>query len=87
MSDISVSLSVSQREYVKSLHEGKFEEAGFQRKWAEQIEVLERQSAGGISSTAIRSAVQNGNWDAVERLCPPGVVQWIKSEGLYAESG
>jgi nicotinamide-nucleotide adenylyltransferase len=39
----------------------------------------------GISSTRVRKAANEKQWDEVGRLCTDGVTAWIREEGLYEE--
>jgi len=40
----------------------------------------------GISSTEIRKAVKEGDWEKLEKMVPfPGVVEIIKKEKLYTD--
>lgn len=81
-----------QRRYIQRLAQGALEEEGFRREWAAQISILEAQEdeegqglgeAVGVSSTAIRKAVQLGDWDTVNELCTPSVAEWIKKQNPY----
>lgn len=55
------------------------------RDWAARGNVRFINGVGEISSTQIRRAVQNGDWDLAERLCAPGIGEYIRKEGLYAK--
>jgi nicotinamide-nucleotide adenylyltransferase len=39
----------------------------------------------GISSTRVRKAAKDKQWDEVGRLCTEGVAAWLTEEGLYEE--
>jgi len=53
--------------------------------------VLSRVGSGGdgltllpdVSSTQVRSAIESGDWSAVERLLPRTVLAHVRSKGLY----
>jgi nicotinamide-nucleotide adenylyltransferase len=74
-----------QTSYRKGLIEGGLEKDGFTKRWAEQIDMVPPEEGVGISSTRIRKAAKEGDWDLVGRLCTEDVAAWIKSESLYAE--
>lgn len=78
--------SVEEQEaYVKRLGDGEWEGEGFERKWAERIEMVEGDEGVGVSSTRVRSAARDKEWDIVGELCTEGVVAWVREMGLYAE--
>lgn len=51
--------------------------------WARRGNVRFIDAVGEVSSTAIRRAVQNGDWELAERLCAPDVGEYVRKEGLY----
>ncbi|KIW05373.1 uncharacterized protein PV09_03889 [Verruconis gallopava] len=77
----------AQRAFIEKLAEGSLAGEGMQPAWAHQIGLLEGPAvneAVGISSSAIRKAVREHDWTSVERMCTPGVVEWIKDQKLYS---
>ncbi|KAJ9607511.1 hypothetical protein H2200_007589 [Cladophialophora chaetospira] len=76
-----------QRQYLQEIKDGSLEDEGMKKEWADQVqlEVDESGEAQGVSSTKIRNAVKEGNWDEVTELVGPRVGQWIKDRGLYRE--
>jgi nicotinamide-nucleotide adenylyltransferase len=74
-----------QAAYLQSLKDGKLEKEGFERSWADQIDMVPAAEGAGVSSTRVRKAAKEGDWELVGRLCTEGVAEFIKSQGLYAE--
>ena len=74
-----------QRAFVKRLGDGELEKDGGRREWAKQVELVEPNARGGVSSTKVRKAAKNADWGVVEELCTPGVAAYVKSEGLYQD--
>lgn len=77
-----------QRHYITTLAHDNLKKEGFKKEWAKQIAILsgsDISKATGISSTLIRKAVKNGEWDKVGDMCTEGVAAWIREEGLYGE--
>lgn len=75
-----------QKRYVQRLKDGEMEKDGFLKQWGEEaIEVEEGAEGVGISSTRVRNAAKEGNWDVVGELCTEGVAAWIKEAKLYGE--
>jgi nicotinamide-nucleotide adenylyltransferase len=74
-----------QASYLASLREGRLEKEGFERSWAEQIDMVPAAKGVGVSSTRVRRAAKERDWGLVSRLCTEGVAEWVKSQGLYAE--
>ena len=73
-----------QERYLQGLKDGALEQDGFKQQWAEQIEMVKAdEDAVGVSSTAVRKAAQNGEWDKVEKMCTPGVAAWVREQKLY----
>ena len=75
-----------QRKYISDLAHGSLAKEGLKPQWASQISILkgERVSeAAGISSTVIRKAAKQHDWNSVSQMCTPGVAEWIKDQGLY----
>ncbi|KAK5724312.1 hypothetical protein LTR15_004356 [Elasticomyces elasticus] len=74
-----------QRAFVKRLETGGMESVGGKKEWVKQVELVEPNARSGVSSTKIRKAAKRGDWEEVGELCTPGVVEYVKSEGLYAD--
>lgn len=72
-----------QRAFVTRLAEGELEGEGGKREWARQVELVEATPQAGVSSTVIRKAAKEGEWDVVGELCTPSVAEWVREEGLY----
>jgi nicotinamide-nucleotide adenylyltransferase len=69
--------------YLQSLKDGKLEQHGFEKSWGERIDMVEGEEAVGVSSTRIRNASKEGDWEEVRKLCTEGVAEWVKTQGLY----
>jgi nicotinamide-nucleotide adenylyltransferase len=74
-----------QKAYVEGVSNGALDSEGFQKSWANQIEALETHDADGISSTAVRTAVKNGDWKEVSRNVGVDIREWIRDSKLYQE--
>jgi nicotinamide-nucleotide adenylyltransferase len=77
---------IEQGKFITNLSSGSLEREGMKTEWAKQIGLLEGgrvKEAAGVSSTVIRKAAKQGEWDVVEQLCTPGVAAWIRDQGLY----
>ncbi|TKA82319.1 hypothetical protein B0A55_01439 [Friedmanniomyces simplex] len=74
-----------QRAFVRRLESGEMEKEGGKREWAKQVELVGPNPRTGVSSTRIRKAAKRGDWEEVRELCTPGVVEYVRSEGLYAD--
>lgn len=76
-----------QVQYVRSLAEGRIEDDGGKKEWAEKIELVEGRPNGEeiISSTKVRNAAKNANKGALEQLVARNVASWILDEKLYMD--
>lgn len=74
-----------QRAFLDRLAAGDMEKDGAKRQWARQINLVSANDKAGVSSTRIRKAAKNGTWDEVADLCPPTVVEWVRSYSLYGQ--
>ncbi|KIW67762.1 hypothetical protein PV04_06992 [Phialophora macrospora] len=76
-----------QMKYLEGIREGSLEKEGLKREWADRVDLVvdEDGETEGVSSTRVRNAVSEGNWDEVRELVGPGVGDWIKERGLYSE--
>jgi nicotinamide-nucleotide adenylyltransferase len=75
-----------QRRYLEDLKNGKLHHLGGKTEWADMVEMAGGLEAGEvvISSTKVREAVRNRDWDALGKLVSEGVKEWIRHERLYA---
>ncbi len=73
--------------YLRGLGNGNLEAEGMKREWAERVELVvdETGETEGVSSTKIRNAVKEGNWEEVDGLVGRGVGEWVRTRGLYKE--
>lgn len=74
-----------QARYVQRLRDGGLQKEGFERAWGEHIDMVEGGDGLGISSTRVRRAAKDANWDEVGALCTEGVAAWVRDQGLYSE--
>ncbi|KAF2742561.1 Nucleotidylyl transferase [Sporormia fimetaria CBS 119925] len=74
-----------QSAYLQSLRDGKLENDGFEKVWGERIDMVAASEGVGISSTRVRRAAKEGDWEIVGELCTQGVAEWIRSQKLYSE--
>lgn len=74
-----------QEKYLQDLKDGKREEEGGKREWAERIQMAEGRKAGEnvISSTRVRSAAQDSDVEMIRELCTEGVANYIIQKKLY----
>jgi len=78
--------AAEQRATIEKLKNGDLEDVGGKRTWAENIEIDEGDEAGrGVSSTKVRTAVKEGDWSTVSKLCTPRVAAWVREEELYTK--
>ncbi|KAF3039170.1 hypothetical protein E8E12_005286 [Didymella heteroderae] len=75
----------AQQKYVNDLKNGTREKDGFRPEWADNIDMVEANDSVGVSSTRVRGAAKDGNWDLVEELCTEGVAAWLRDQALYSE--
>ncbi|GAA5973253.1 hypothetical protein JCM11641_003036 [Rhodosporidiobolus odoratus] len=80
-------LSCARRGDVSKDEERDFLDSAEVKPWANKIELFDLdEKVRGVSSTAIRQAVQEERWDEVKRDVPfPGVLGILLREGLYKE--
>ncbi|KIX95275.1 uncharacterized protein Z520_09192 [Fonsecaea multimorphosa CBS 102226] len=78
-----------QEAYLDSIKNGSLEKDGLKREWAERVELVVDDSGEteGVSSTKIRNAMKDGDWDEVKGLVGQKVGEWIRHRGLYLEGG
>ncbi|KAL9116518.1 MAG: hypothetical protein Q9187_006956 [Circinaria calcarea] len=73
--------------YLQELRDGKRENEGGKREWADRIELVEGKAGGEevVSSTKARRAASSGDMEALRKMCTEGVADWVSNEGLYKE--
>lgn len=74
-----------QQKYLQDLKAGGQENAGFEPAWGNNIDMTQADEGVGVSSTRIRNAAKEGEWDEVGKLCTEGVAAWIKDQKLYSK--
>ena len=74
-----------QQKYVNNLRDGTREKDGFLPQWGNNIDMVEANEGVGISSTRVRNAAKEGDWNVVNELCTEGVAAWLKDQALYSE--
>ncbi|KAI2485753.1 Nucleotidylyl transferase [Pyrenophora tritici-repentis] len=74
-----------QARYLDDLKLGKQEEDGFAPTWGNNIDMVQAEEGVGVSSTRVRKAAKEGQWETVDQLCTEGVATWIKDQILYSE--
>ncbi|KAK1075155.1 hypothetical protein LTR74_000561 [Friedmanniomyces endolithicus] len=74
-----------QRAFVRRLESGDMEKEGGKKEWAKQVELVSPNPKMGVSSTKIRKAAKRGDWEEAGELCTPGVLAYVRSEGLYTD--
>ncbi|KAG9624814.1 hypothetical protein KCU64_g19599, partial [Aureobasidium melanogenum] len=73
----------SQQEFVKALARGDMESDGGKREWASQIEVVHAEEGVGVSSTRVRKAAKQQDWNEVKQLCTQGVGKAVMEDTIY----
>lgn len=73
----------SQQEFIDRLARGEMEHEGGKREWASQVEVVHAGEGVGVSSTRVRKAAKNQNWDEVRQLCTEGVGKAVQEGTIY----
>ncbi|KAL2107727.1 hypothetical protein VUR80DRAFT_4843 [Thermomyces stellatus] len=75
-----------QREYLVGLKDGGLEKVGGKGEWVARVELVPGHEEGeGVSSTAVRRAVGEGDEGSLGRLLGDGVREWVLAEALYKE--
>ncbi|KAF2261459.1 Nucleotidylyl transferase [Lojkania enalia] len=74
-----------QEKYLQMLRDGEFEEAGFERAWADCIDMVKGEEGLGISSTRVRTAAKEGDWEVLGQLCTERVAACVEAMGCYGE--
>ncbi|PNS13989.1 hypothetical protein CAC42_6502 [Sphaceloma murrayae] len=72
-----------QRAWIARLAEGELEDEGGRREWGRSIEVVEAGEGVGVSSTKVRRAAKEGEWEEVQRLCTLRVAGAVREGGFY----
>ncbi len=75
-----------QKQYVQDIADGKLEDKGGKREWADRIQLVEGKAEGDevVSSTLARKAAKNDP-RSLSKYVTPSVMEWIISEKLYLE--
>ncbi|KAI0202575.1 hypothetical protein F4808DRAFT_420641 [Astrocystis sublimbata] len=78
--------AVAQMKYLEELRGGKLEDVGGRKEWVDRIEMVQGRKGDEaiISSTKVRDAVRDEDWEALGGLVGQDVVGWIRENGLYA---
>lgn len=74
-----------QNKYIEDLRNGRREHEGFESAWGDNIDMTQADEGVGISSTRIRNAAKDNDWNQVGELCTEGVAAWIRDQTLYSE--
>jgi nicotinamide-nucleotide adenylyltransferase len=74
-----------QNKYLQGLRDGSEEKSGFESAWGENIDMAQAEEGVGVSSTRVRNAAKEANWQLVSELCTEGVAAWLKDQSLYSE--
>lgn len=76
---------IEQDAYVEALANGEREKEGAKREWSSKIELVDGRQAGDeiVSSTKVREASRNRDKEALERLVPKGIVDFIFEQQIY----
>lgn len=74
---------MSQISYLEEVRNGSLAKEGFKKEWANQIELLENEEAGSISSTSARDAAAHKDWETLAKQVPYEIMLWIQSNQLY----
>lgn len=71
--------------YLDNLKHGRLDEIGGKKEWADKVEMVQGRQQGEevISSTKVRDAVQDEDWDRLRELVSNRVTEWVRQEGLY----
>ncbi|KAH6608165.1 hypothetical protein Trco_004478 [Trichoderma cornu-damae] len=73
-----------QEEYVRTLGEGRLEEAGGDEAWARRVDLVEGRG-DAVSSSRVREMAKRGEREQMKGLVDGEVMEWIEAEGLYRE--
>lgn len=74
-----------QRAFANMIGNGEMEKDGAKKEWAEQVELAPPNPKSGVSSTKIRKAAKAQDWETLSQLTTPSIMEWVRSEKLYAE--
>jgi nicotinamide-nucleotide adenylyltransferase len=75
-----------QARYLQRRKDGEERQAGFEPQWGNSIDMVQAEDGVGVSSTRIRNAAKEGQWDDVSGLCTQGVAAWLRDQSLYSEN-
>lgn len=76
-----------QRDYLAAIADGRRDQDGAEPAWAEHIDLVKHDTGNqdGVSSTKARKVAKDNDMDAVRKLCPPEVTEWVSQNGLYKD--
>lgn len=80
-------LENEQDDYMRRLSDGKMEDEGWKRQWADRIDLVDGRGAGEemISSTKVRDAAQRDDQEELQKLVPHEIAEWILRSRLYGD--
>lgn len=73
----------TQKAFIAKLGNGEMESDGGKKEWAAQIETIQAVEGAGVSSTRVRKAAKEQDWEEVQKLCTDGVARAVQDEGVY----
>lgn len=78
-----------QRAYLARIARGEMERDGLKREWADRVELVVDSSgeADGVSSTKVRDAAKEEQWDEVVELVGHNVAAYVREMALYRPDG
>lgn len=80
--------AADQAAYLDGLRNGALEARGGRAGWADKVDMVHAPLEDGqeaISSTKVREAVANQDWERLRTLVSDGVAEWVRQAGLYTE--
>lgn len=73
----------SQKVFIAKLGSGEMESDGGKKEWAAQIETIEAGEGVGVSSTRVRKAAKERDWEEVQKLCTDGISRAVRDGDVY----
>ncbi|KAI5257150.1 Nucleotidylyl transferase [Aureobasidium subglaciale] len=73
----------SQEGFFDRLARGDMKTDGAKQEWASQIEVVRAEEGVGVSSTRVRKAAKQRDWNEVQQLCTQGVGKAVAENTIY----
>lgn len=80
--------AADQAAYLDGLRNGALEARGGRAAWADKVDMVQAPLEDGqeaISSTKVREAVANQDWERLRTLVSDRVAEWVRQAGLYTE--